>query len=110
MLAQPSGVLRVSMPEGFANIFLAPLIADFARSYPGIRFEFDLSPRSVDLVSEPVDVAIRMGEPPSSNLIARQLARLPVSYTHLRAHETVLDLVCRLLLEKKQADVLSSYI
>ena len=32
------------------------------------------------------------------------LAALPksVSYTHLRAHETVLDLVCRLLLEKKK--------
>ena len=28
--------------------------------------------------------------------------RIPVSYTHLRAHETVLDLVCRLLLEKKK--------
>ena len=27
-----------------------------------------------------------------------------VSYTHLRAHETVLDLVCRLLLEKKKYD------
>ena len=26
----------------------------------------------------------------------------PVSYTHLRAHETVIDLVCRLLLEKKK--------
>ena len=26
---------------------------------------------------------------------------IAVSYTHLRAHETVLDLVCRLLLEKK---------
>ena len=26
----------------------------------------------------------------------------PVSYTHLRAHQTVLDLVCRLLLEKKK--------
>ena len=26
----------------------------------------------------------------------------PVSYTHLRAHETVLDLVCRLLIEKKK--------
>ena len=25
-----------------------------------------------------------------------------VSYTHLRAHETVLDLVCRLLLKKKK--------
>ena len=29
-------------------------------------------------------------------------ARDPVSYTHHRAHETVLDLVCRLLLEKKK--------
>ena len=27
---------------------------------------------------------------------------ISVSYTHLRAHETVLDLVCRLLLEKKK--------
>ena len=32
---------------------------------------------------------------------ARQLPLVPVSYTHLRAHETVLDLVCRLLLENK---------
>ena len=31
-------------------------------------------------------------------------ATVPVSYTHLRAHETVLDLVCRLLLEKKKTD------
>eukprot|EP00657_Telonema_sp_P-1_P002106 TRINITY_DN1502_c0_g1_i1.p1 TRINITY_DN1502_c0_g1~~TRINITY_DN1502_c0_g1_i1.p1 ORF type:complete len:206 (+),score=69.58 TRINITY_DN1502_c0_g1_i1:165-782(+) len=30
------------------------------------------------------------------------LEMIPVSYTHLRAHETVLDLVCRLLLEKKK--------
>ena len=29
----------------------------------------------------------------------------PVSYTHLRAHETVLDLVCRLLLETKNANL-----
>ena len=29
------------------------------------------------------------------------LEAMAVSYTHLRAHETVLDLVCRLLLEKK---------
>ena len=28
-----------------------------------------------------------------------------VSYTHLPAHETVLDLVCRLLLEKKKKDI-----
>lgn len=77
MLAQPSGVLRVSLPVDFGSIILAPLIAEFARRYPGISFEFDLTPRRVDLVSEPVDVAIRMGESPSSNLIARKLAVLP---------------------------------
>ena len=32
-----------------------------------------------------------------------------VSYTHLRAHETVLDLVCRLLLEKKKYQLSDSY-
>ena len=32
---------------------------------------------------------------------ARDLGGGAVSYTHLRAHETVLDIVCRLLLEKK---------
>src|SRR5665811_2520362 len=34
----------------------------------------------------------------------------PVSYTHLRAHETVLDLVCRLLLEKKKKQNNKQYI
>ena len=33
--------------------------------------------------------------------VGEALERVAVSYTHLRAHETVLDLVCRLLLEKK---------
>ncbi|EJM56624.1 transcriptional regulator [Pseudomonas sp. GM49] len=76
MLAHPSGLLRASLPVDFANIYLAPLIAEFARRYPGISFEFDLTPRQVDLVSEPVDVVIRMGEPADSNLIARRLATL----------------------------------
>ena len=34
--------------------------------------------------------------------VSGRLDQSPVSYTHLRAHETVLDLVCRLLLEKKK--------
>lgn len=76
LLARPSGLLRASLPVDFANIYLAPLIADFARLYPGITFDFDLTPRQVDLVSDPVDVVIRMGEPANSNLIARKLATL----------------------------------
>ncbi|UXU85914.1 LysR family transcriptional regulator [Burkholderia sp. S-53] len=76
MLAQPSGVLRVSLPVDFAVTYLAPIIAEFANLYPGITFDFDLAPRRVDLVSEPFDVAIRMGESGDSQLIARPLAAL----------------------------------
>lgn len=76
MLAQPSGVLRASLPVDFAVTYLAPLIAEFAALYPGITFDFDLTPRRVDLVSEPFDVAIRMGESENSQLIARPLASL----------------------------------
>lgn len=76
MLAQPSGVLRASLPVDFSVTYLAPLIAEFARRHPGITFDFDLAPRRVDLVSEPFDVAIRMGESENSHLIARPLARL----------------------------------
>ena len=77
MLAQPSGMLRASLPVDFAVTYMAPLIAEFARLYPGIVFDFDLTSRWVDLVSEPFDVAIRMGEPENSQLIARPLAVLP---------------------------------
>ena len=76
MLAQPSGVLRASLPVDFAVTYLTPLIAEFAGLYPGITFDFDLTPRRVDLVSEPFDVAIRMGESENSQLIARTLASL----------------------------------
>ena len=39
---------------------------------------------------------------PSEPSLAQSQTPAPVSYTHLRAHETVLALVCRLLLEKKK--------
>lgn len=77
MLAEPTGVLRASLPVDFATVLILPLLVEFANRYPGIQFEFDLTPRHVDLVTEPFDVAIRMGEPPDSQLVARPLARLP---------------------------------
>lgn len=76
MVAQPSGVLRASLPVDFAVTWLTPLIVEFARLYPGITFDFDFTPRRVDLVSEPFDVAIRMGESADSQLIARTLTLL----------------------------------
>jgi DNA-binding transcriptional LysR family regulator len=75
MLEQPSGVLRVSLPVDFAIFYLTPILAEFAQHYPGITFEFDLTPRRVDLIAEPFDVAIRMGNLEDSGLIARLIGR-----------------------------------
>ena len=74
--AQPSGIIRASMPVDFSVIYLSPLLADFSHRYPGIRFNLDLTPNRADLVGDPVDVAIRMGRPLDQNLIARPIARL----------------------------------
>ena len=43
-----------------------------------------------------------------AQVVAHEVA--PVSYTHLRAHETVLDLVCRLLLEKQNTTTVKDVI
>lgn len=75
MLEHPQGLLRVSLPVDFAAIFMAPLLAEFGKHYPGIHFEMDLTPRRADLISESIDVAIRIGEPSISNLIARKLTQ-----------------------------------
>ncbi|MFJ5481761.1 LysR family transcriptional regulator [Pectobacterium actinidiae] len=76
MLANPEGLLRISLPADFAIVVLTPIICQFSERYPGISFDFDLTPRNVDLVSEPFDLAIRMGTLPDSGLIARKLGAL----------------------------------
>eukprot|EP00657_Telonema_sp_P-1_P001161 TRINITY_DN12575_c0_g1_i1.p1 TRINITY_DN12575_c0_g1~~TRINITY_DN12575_c0_g1_i1.p1 ORF type:complete len:148 (+),score=70.66 TRINITY_DN12575_c0_g1_i1:60-503(+) len=45
---------------------------------------------------------LKFGMPPPKEVSLDGYKTLTVSYTHLRAHETVLDIVCRLLLEKKK--------
>jgi DNA-binding transcriptional LysR family regulator len=73
--AEPSGRLRISMPNDMANVILGPMLARFMISYPAITLEVDLSPRRVDLIGENFDVAIRMGKlPDDATLAARQLA------------------------------------
>ncbi len=72
---EPSGRLRVSMPNEMANLVLAPLLADFVLKYPAITLEIDLSARFVDLVGENFDVAIRMGDlRDDASLAARRVA------------------------------------
>ena len=52
-------------------------------------------------VADGASVASLAGLVKTANWVEREVFD-PVSYTHLRAHETVIDLVCRLLLEKKK--------
>ncbi|MBY6028125.1 LysR family transcriptional regulator [Halomonas sp. DP8Y7-1] len=88
MLEQPSGVLRASLPVDFAISYLSPLIAEFANLYPSITFDFDISPRAVDLISDPFDIAIRTGQLKDSQLVARLIAQLA---THLYASPHYLE-------------------
>lgn len=70
----PKGQLRVSMTVGFGESIVLPLIPEFMAAYPDINVELELTERVVDLVEENIDIAIRSGRLPDSNLIAKQLA------------------------------------
>jgi DNA-binding transcriptional LysR family regulator len=70
---RPAGHLRLSMPVEFGLAFIAPVIDEFARHYPEITIDADLSQRPVNFVDENVDVSIRLGEIRNRSLIARRL-------------------------------------
>jgi DNA-binding transcriptional LysR family regulator len=76
MQAQPSGVIRVSMPVDFGVVYLSPLMADFAALYPLIQFDLDLNPGMANLLGDSVDISIRMSQPKEQNVIARNIANL----------------------------------
>jgi DNA-binding transcriptional LysR family regulator len=70
----PRGTLRLSAPVSFGNLHLAPALPDFMRRYPELRVEIDLADRTIDLLDEGYDLALRIGALPDSSLIARRLA------------------------------------
>ncbi|MTI08136.1 LysR family transcriptional regulator [Roseibium denhamense] len=71
--AQMSGRLTVSLPYGFAETVLADFLIAFKRSYPDIYFDVQLSDAIVDLQTERVDLAIRMGVIQDDKLIVKKL-------------------------------------
>jgi DNA-binding transcriptional LysR family regulator len=72
----PSGHVRLSMPVDLGVFVIGPLLPEFARQFPGISFDLDLSPRHTDLVSEHVDVAIRLSAVKDEQLIVRRLGSI----------------------------------
>lgn len=76
-IAQPdsglSGRVRMSGPTTLGIKRLAPLIARLSAEHPALAIELNLSDRSVDLIGEGYDLAIRIGNLKPSSMIARHI-------------------------------------
>lgn len=86
------GTLRVSAPMTFGTLHVSPLLPRFMQENPLISLELDLNDRSVDLVAEGYDMAIRGGMLEDSTLIAKRLMDIPMtacaSPAYLERHST----------------------
>ena len=76
LVTVPQGSLRISMTGDFGTDIFAPYLVEFRKRNPQISFDLDLSARRVDLLTEPFDLALRIGEIEPSALVARRLAML----------------------------------
>ncbi|MDZ5648507.1 LysR family transcriptional regulator [Nitrospirillum sp. BR 11828] len=68
------GVLRIAAPQTFGAMHLSGIVAAYLARYPDVTVETVLSDRYVDLLAEGVDLAIRIGRLPDSDLVVRYLA------------------------------------
>ena len=70
----PRGVLRITAPVSFGIPHLAPAIIDYLARYPDVSIDMVLNDRTVDLIEEGFDLAVRIGHLVDSTLIARRIA------------------------------------
>jgi len=73
---EPHGKLTVTAPGSFGRRHLAPAIRSFLEKYPHIEIDLFLGDAVIDLSVQRIDVAIRIGNLPSSDLVATTLAPL----------------------------------
>ncbi|GAA6156887.1 MAG: LysR family transcriptional regulator [Alphaproteobacteria bacterium] len=69
----PRGRLRVCTSVTVGQNLLSPHLGTFAKTYPDVKIDLQLTNRRVDLLEEGFDVVIRVGEMADSNLIAARL-------------------------------------
>lgn len=69
----PQGLLRVNATLGFGRTTIAPLVSKFARRYPDVEVQLQLTDRPINLVEEAFDLGIRFGELPDVRLSARRI-------------------------------------
>jgi DNA-binding transcriptional LysR family regulator len=68
----PRGELLVTAPIMFGKLHVAPVVHAFLDAYPEVTVRLVLSDQVIDLVESQVDVAVRIGRLPDSDLVARQ--------------------------------------
>ncbi|TWI64481.1 DNA-binding transcriptional LysR family regulator [Pseudoduganella lurida] len=73
MRAAPRGLLKVTAPVSFGSQWLAPALTDYLAVHPEVTVDLNLNDRTVDLVEEGFDVAVRIGALPDSGMVARPL-------------------------------------
>lgn len=71
---EPRGTLRMSAPDSFGWMHVAPAVPDFLKRYPELSVDITLSPAHVNLVDEGLDLAVRIGVLEDSPLVVRKLA------------------------------------
>ena len=103
--ARPQGHLTVTASVTFGRSTLAPVVCDFLDQHPRVTASVLLLDRVVNLVEEGIDIAVRIGHLPDSNLIARRIGAVhrilvaspgylarhgaPTSPTDLRLHSMI---------------------
>jgi DNA-binding transcriptional LysR family regulator len=70
-----TGQLRVSAATTFARLLVVPRLPEFLTQHPDLEIDIVLDDRVIDLVSEGVDLSLRMGQLSDSSAVARRLAR-----------------------------------
>jgi DNA-binding transcriptional LysR family regulator len=69
----PRGTLRIYTATHIVQ-FVAPVVTDFLKQFAGVKVALTIGERTVDLIDEGFDMAIRLTPPPDSSLIVRSLA------------------------------------
>lgn len=86
----PRGELRISVSTSFGQAQLVDAIAEYVRRYPQVKVDLQMLDRTVNLVDERIDLAIRTSNDIDPNLIARRLSTchsvICASPAYLREH------------------------
>lgn len=95
--SEPAGTIKVTAPIPIAVHAIAPHLATFRSRYPRVNVDLKVSDTFTDIISEGIDVAVRIGNTDDSRLIGRKLAANRVglyaskSYVELRGAPTGIE-------------------